>query len=103
MAFVEAVVIQRAWQLGDSESSRAHDQSEEARVAEQVIRMIDESAGGDAAIAGVAAELAGDLALLAAFFQNLDLLPADRGMHVDAIAVLTAAAVQRLADTLSRS
>ena len=104
LPFAEAVIVQRAWPLGENTASPVPDpepDGTEASVAGQVIRMVDASMGGDAAIASAATELANDLALLAAFFQNLDLLPVDRGPAVDAIALLTAAAVQRLAETLS--
>ena len=45
--------------------------------------------------------LAADPALLAAFFQNLDLLPADGGSPLDGLVLLTGAALQRLTDTLT--
>ena len=99
-AFVEAVIIQRALPLGDAPSGAEPGPTDEERVADQVLRLLDGSTRGDAARAGAAAELAADVALLAAFFQNIDLLPTDGGPHVDAVALLTGDALQRLAETL---
>jgi len=103
LTFIEAVVGQRACPVGDSTAQRLSvedRQIAERRIAEQVIGLVEAGRAGESRMVHAAEELAADPALLAAFFQNLNLLPADGGSHVDAIALLTSAALQRLAETL---
>ena len=96
-AFVEAVVVQRAYPLGDRETRNSLTEED---VAETAGCLVMWSAMEDDAKARAAEVLASDPALLAAFFQNLDLLPIDGPSPVNEIALLVGAALQRLADTL---
>ncbi len=97
MTFVEAVIAQRVYPL-DAPATFPSGLLEDP-VVDQVARLIERIREGDAEVALAARELANDPALLAAFYQNLDLLPADGGPTVDAIALLALAALQWLADT----
>lgn len=104
LPFVEAVVLQRAYPLGDSMASGASASERdvaERRVADQVIRLVVASLAEERSTARAGEELAADPALLAAFFQNLDLLPADGGSPLDGLVRLAGAALQRLTDTLT--
>ena len=94
--FIEAVVVQRA-QLTGEVSTGDPDAAHEL-VASQVLRLIGSAIGSDAGVARAASELAEDTALLAAFFQNLDLLPPGPDPSADGIALMVGAAVQRLAE-----
>jgi hypothetical protein len=108
LAFAEAVVAQRAYALGGPPADRTVDESgvgpvaanpsaSELRVVDQVIGLIA-GAMGASSIPRSARELADDPALLAAFFQNLDLLPVEGGASMDRIPLLVAAALQQLAE-----
>jgi hypothetical protein len=108
LAFAEAVVTQRAYALAEPAPERTVEGSpvdvsaarapvDDLRIADQVIRLMG-GATDALDVAGGARELADDPALLAAFFQNLDLLPVDGGTSMDRIALLVAAALQRLAE-----
>ena len=94
LPFAEAVVLQCAQPLGAAPSDDAV--AIEARVAEQVIRLVAESGRGVHAASAAGEELAGDPVLLSSFFQNLDLLPVDGGAPVHGIALAVSAAVGRL-------
>lgn len=96
--FIEEVVAQRARAIGREPVDG--DDGEAVRLAAHVLRLIEQGAAGEAGISRAAAELASDHALLAAFFQNLDLLPPGRDPHVDAIALMVGEAIQRLSETL---
>ena len=97
-AFIEAVV----WQVTHATGAPAGaglDQLEQATVTD-VVGLVQAAAGGEAAAAAAAEQLAANPPLLAAFFQNLDLLPAAPDPQVDAVALVVGAAVQRLAERL---
>lgn len=101
-AFAEAVVMQRAHPLGEhpsEENASAAALRTEATVASQVLALIALGGEGEAEVERAAHELANDPALLAAFFQNLDLLPPDGSPAVNGIALMIVGALQRLADT----
>lgn len=102
LEFAEAVVMQRAHPLGgdsNEENPSAAALRVEATVANQVLALIAHSGEGTAEVERAAHELADDPALLAAFFQNLDLLPPDGSPAVNGIALMIVGALQRLADT----
>ncbi len=84
-----------------SDASASERDVAERQVADQVIRLVVASLAGEGSTVRAGEELAADPALLAAFFQNLDLLPADGGSQVDGIALVTSTALQWLADTLT--
>ena len=96
--FIEAVVVQRAQPLGEMATGDPDDTHE--LVASHVLRLVGYAVGGEAGVARAAGELAEDAALLAAFFQNLDLLPPAPDPRADGIALMVGAAIQRLADML---
>jgi hypothetical protein len=92
--YIEAIVWQLTNGLGDvppSEASRAEDAA-----ATRVLGFVEAASGGAIAFEGGVDALAKDAVLLSAFFQNLDLLPAEHDPHVDAIALLVGDAVHRL-------
>jgi len=107
LAFAEAVVAQRAYALGAPPAERRVDGSvgpvaakasaSELRIVDQVIGLLA-GAMGASSIPRSARELADDPTLLAAFFQNLDLLPVEGGPSMDRIPLLVAAALQELAE-----
>ena len=94
--FMEAVILQRAYPLG---GLAAVDGTSEDDVADRVACLVMWSDMEEEARSHAAEALARDPALLAAFFQNLDLLPTNGPPPVDQIALLVAGALQRLADT----
>ena len=96
LAFVEAVIVQRAYPLGEQMTP---DSVTEEQVAEKVACLVTWSDMEDEAKSHAAKALASDPALLAAFFQNLDLLPTNGPPPVGQIALLVAGALQWLADT----
>ena len=97
-AFIEVVVWQRTHAL--TERSPGDASATEEAIATRVLSLVEASVGGEVAVSRAAAELADDPALLAAFFQNLDLLPGERDPQVDQLALMVGAAVQRLAERL---
>ena len=105
LAFTEAVVAQRSYALVEPTpadasalaASAGEAVAAELRIADQVIELIG-GATGQPDVAHGARVLANDPALLAAFFQNLDLLPVDRGASTDRVALLVAAALQALTE-----
>jgi hypothetical protein len=96
VAFVEAVVLQVAHPLG---GMGEHQRTPEVAVANQVIGLLGRSLGGEGVVADAADELAAEPAMLAAFFQNLDLLPAGGHRAADAVALLVVLALSRLEET----
>lgn len=92
LAFAEEVVREIAHPLGSEESRDPG--ADEALAAQRVLRLIDAAFGGVPAVRDDAARrLADDPPMLAAFFQNLDLLvDCERG-HAGAVAALVAAAL----------
>ena len=97
--FVTEVMRQRA--------RAVHSLAEDTDAAEEaaltwVLRLVEDGVGGAARQERAVAELAADVATLSAFFQHLDLLPPERDAHVDAIAMMVAAAVHRLSENHDR-
>ena len=95
-AFIEVVVWQRAHAL--TESSPGDSSATEGELATRVLSLVEASVGGALAGQRAAAELAADPALLAAFFQNLDLLPAEPDPQVDMLVSMVGEAVRQLAE-----
>jgi hypothetical protein len=91
--FVETVVLLVAHPLGDPEVPAS---APELATADRVIALVERALAGDTQGAEAAGDLAADPEMLAAFFQNLDLLP--RGGHraADAVALLVMLALSRL-------
>jgi hypothetical protein len=73
--------------------------SAEDAAATRVLGLVEAASGGAIAFEGGVDALAKDAVMLSAFFQNLDLLPAEHEPHVDAIALMVGDAVHRLAQT----
>ena len=92
-AFAEEIVLELAYPLG-AEASRdpAADEALAARRGLQVLGAAFEAAPG--AMAAGARRLAADAPLLAAFFQNLDLLEDCERGHAGAVAALVARALE---------
>lgn len=96
-AFAEEVVLELAYPLG-AEASREPG-ADEARAARRVLEALGAAFDGTpGAIVQGAHRLAGDAALMAAFFQNLDLLVECERGHARAVAVLVAAALEAPSD-----
>ena len=93
-AFVAAVV----WQLAHG-AGETIDAAEDA-AATRVLGLVEAAAGGAVAFEAGAAALANDAVVLSAFFQNLDLLPAEHDPQVDAVAMRVGDAVHRLAQMI---
>ena len=72
----------------------------EKDAATEVLQLIEDAAGGGTAFQRAVEALANRPVLLSAFFQNLDLLPAESDPQVDAIAMMVGDAVHRLSQTL---
>ena len=92
--FLDAVVLQVAHPLGGVRAgdSATHEQA----LADRVLILLEASLGGDESVVRAAGELATDLPLLSALFQNLDLLPPAGSTSADAIALLVVMALSRL-------
>ncbi len=95
--FVETIVWQWAGGLGDAPA--ADTAAAEDAVAARVLGLVEGASGGAVAFEGAVEALARDPVLLSAFFQNLDLLPAEHDPQVDAIAMMVGEAVYRLSQT----
>ena len=95
--FIEAIVWQWSNATGELPASEAT--AAEESVATRVLGLIQAAVGGAIAYEGAVDALANDPVLLSAFFQNLDLLPAEHDPQVDAIALLVGDAVHRLSKT----
>ncbi len=91
-AFAEEIVLELAYPLGAAES---HDPTaDEALAARRVLEVIGAAFDGTPGTREAGARrLAGDAALLAAFFQNLDLLEECARGHAGAVAAVVAAAL----------
>jgi hypothetical protein len=94
LPFAEAVVAQVAHPLGAPPASRPG--ARERLVARRVARLLAASVRPDPAPARAAARLAADAPLLAAAFQNVDLLYAHRCARADAVSLLVMGAIERL-------
>ena len=94
--FIAAVVWQ--WANGAHDSSPDSAAVEDAAVT-RVVGLIEAASGGAVTFEGGVDALANDPVLLSAFFQNLDLLPAEHDPQVDAIAMMVGDAVYRLSRT----
>jgi hypothetical protein len=90
--FVEAVVTQVAYPLG---ASREPDPAREREVAERVLALLHSA---DAAGYAGAEALADNPRLLAALFQNVDLLYEEQHARADAVSVLIMRALEFLED-----
>ena len=99
--FIAAVVWQRSHAMGERSPTDAAGVEDAALT--DALRLVEDAASGSTGHERGVTELAGQPALLSAFFQNLDLLPAERDPQVDAIAMMVGAAVHRLAETLDRA
>ncbi len=100
LPFAEAVVHQVAHPLGARVAAGAPEQraARERAVAAVLLATIGAAASRDERLLEQAADqLAADAALLAACYQNLDLLPAFGHAASDAVALLVGRAVERLA------
>ena len=97
-AFIEAVAWQ--WSNGVGDRTAADAAVLEETAVTRVLGLVEASGGGAIAFEGGVDTLANDPVLLSAFFQNLDLLPAEHDPHIDAIALMVGAAVHRLSETL---
>ena len=86
LAFVEAVVEQAVHRLGPERSGVLAGAT--ASMGKRVVSFLEAAAEGESSRARAAEELAGEPAILAAFYQNLDLLPAADFAPGDAIALL---------------
>ena len=96
-AFVEAVVWQ--WSNGAGAVSDAQVAAAQESAVTRVLGLVEAAVGGAIAFESGVDALANDAVLLSAFFQNLDLLPAEHDPHVDAIALMVGDAVHRLSQT----
>lgn len=94
LPFAEAVIAQVAHPLGAPPAARPG--ARERLVARRVVRLLAASVRPDPAPARAAARLAGDPTLLAAAFQNVDLLYAHRCPRADAVSLLVMGAIERL-------
>lgn len=83
--FVEAVVLLVAHPLG---SAGGRTTVAEVATADRVIALLERSLDSDQVVADAAGDLAAEPEMLAAFFQNLDLLPGGGHRAADAIATL---------------
>jgi hypothetical protein len=95
LPFAEAVVEQVAHPLGTAPS--ADPAGAERAVGGRVVGLLEGSVAGASAAAEAAAGLSNDPAMLAAFFQNLDLLDRRTDARTDAVALLVLSAMERLA------
>ncbi len=93
VAFVEAVVLMVAHPLG---AVNADWIASELATAERVVGLLQRSLAGEDVVAAAADELAAEPAMLAAFFQNLDLLPTGGHRAADAVALLVMLGLSRL-------
>ena len=91
--FVDAVALLVAHPLG---GATAREGAFELSTADRVLRLLERSLGGEAVVTDAAGELAAEPEMLAAFFQNLDLLPAGGHPAADAIPLLVVLALSRL-------
>jgi hypothetical protein len=97
LEFVEAVVVQVAHPLGSA--SRDGAAGHESMVTDRVLRLLRSAVGDDASVTAAANDLATEPPLLAAFFQNLDLLPPAGFPPADAVGLLVMLALSRLEET----
>src|SRR5699024_7487521 len=96
VAFAAQVTRQVAHPLGATPDDGLSPPERERAWAERIAAIVGASCGGDdAAAAHAATLLAGDVPLLSAFFQNLDMLPTGNAAG-DAIAMLVMEAMGRL-------
>lgn len=86
LAFVEAVVEQAVHRLGPERSPVLAGAT--ASMGKRVVSFLEAAAEGEPSRTRAAEELAGEPVILAAFYQNLDLLPAASSAPADAIALL---------------
>jgi hypothetical protein len=91
LAFVEAVVEHAVHRLGRERSGVLAGAT--ASMARRVVSFLEAATEGEPSRARAAEELAGEPAILAAFYQNLDLLPAAGFAPADAIALLVLTAL----------
>ena len=96
--YVATVVWQWSNTAGDVPADEAATVEHDA--ATQVLQLIEDAAQGGPAFRRAVEALANRPVLLSAFFQNLDLLPAESDPQVDAIAMMVGDAVHRLSQTL---
>lgn len=96
--YVATVVWQWSNTAGDVPADEAATVENDA--ATQVLQLIEDAAHGGPAFRRAVEGLANRPVLLSAFFQNLDLLPAESDPQVDAIAMMVGDAVHRLSQTL---
>lgn len=97
LAFAEEVVRQVAHPLGADPSPDPA--GSEAAVARRVLGLVEAAFGDEREARDAAARrLAGDAPLLAAFFQNLDLLEECASGHAGSVAALVAAALESPGD-----
>lgn len=95
-AFVEAVTVQAAFPLGLDAPPREWARRERA-VADAVLSLLmDAGTGGAGPAPGAPAQLRHDPPLLAAFFQNVDLLYAHGYRDADAVSALVMRALEGL-------
>ena len=91
--FVEAVVLLVAHPLGDPETPAT---APELAAADRVIALVQRAAADESEAVDAAGELAAEPEMLAAFFQNLDLLPGGGHRAADAVTLLVLLALGRL-------
>ena len=94
LEFLEAVVLMVAYPIGAP--ARTGEPGHEQAAVKRVTELLEASLGDDRAVAEAADALATDMPVLAAFFQNLDLLPSSGYSPADAIATLVVMALSRL-------
>jgi hypothetical protein len=102
LAFAEAVAVQRARPLGGAPLPEAEQQRLDTAVAERVTRLVHAANGHAAHTPGTVpappaptAELRSDPVLLAAVFQNIDLLYRDGYPHADTVSDFVMRALSR--------
>ena len=83
LAFAEAVVEQVGHPLGTERVA-----SVQSDILARVVSILEAAVGGEASRNRAAEDLAREPALLAGFYQNLDLLPARSSAATDAVALL---------------
>ena len=91
--FIEAVVLLVAHPLGDPETPAT---AAELATADRVIALVQRAVAGESEAVDAAGELAAEPEMLAAFFQNLDVLPGGGHRAAEDIALLVMLALGRI-------
>jgi len=100
LPFATAVVAQVAHPLGAP--AAAHPSRRERAVGRRLVRLLAASVGDAPAVERAADALAGDPPLLAAAFQNVDLLYAHACPAADRVSLLVMGAIERLGRPAAR-